>query len=169
MKRLISKLYRCTCAFITVQPSCAMSHTLLSTLNARHAIHIIRLKLQTMINLLRLIVFSAPPLALAHSRWSCPAPRSTSTGIKDGPCGDDYDVFDESTIEIQPGPLKVTFEESVHHTGAPFRISLSSMYIVLPYPIYLLLCIHHFDMLFLSNAQHISHLQILPICPFICK
>ena len=109
-----------------------------------------------MINL-RLILFSAPPLALAHSRWSCPAPRSTSTGIKDGPCGDDFDVFDESTIEIQPGPLQVTFEESVHHTGAPFRISLSSMYIVLPYPIYLLLCIHHFDMLFLStNAQHIS-------------
>jgi hypothetical protein len=28
-------------------------------------------------------------------------------------------------VEIQPGPLRVIFEESITHTGAPFRISLS--------------------------------------------
>ena len=67
------------------------------------------------------------PLALAHSRWSCPEPRSPDTGIKEGPCGDDTDNFDDigSLLQLTPGPLLVTFEESIHHTGAPFRISLS--------------------------------------------
>lgn len=94
-----------------------------------------------MINLPQLIVFSALPSALAHSRWKCPGPRSTSTDIKEGPCGDDYNVFDASTIEIQPGPLQVIFEESRHHTGAPFRISLSSA--LLCYRVFL--CILRFE------------------------
>jgi hypothetical protein len=75
----------------------------------------------------------------AHSRWSCPEARSSDTGIKTGPCGDETDDFDgplmattavggddDSILAISPGPMRVTFEESVHHTGAPFRISLSS-------------------------------------------
>ena len=71
----------------------------------------------------------------AHSRWSCPEARSSDTGIKVGPCGDgtnDYDDpllliadDDDSILEISPGPMRVTFVESIHHTGAPFRISLS--------------------------------------------
>jgi hypothetical protein len=79
-----------------------------------------------------------------HSRWSCPEPRSSDTGIKVGPCGDDTNDFDNplllsststtttddggdvsSILEISPGPMRVTFVESIHHTGAPFRISLS--------------------------------------------
>ena len=68
----------------------------------------------------------------AHSRWSCPEPRSLDTGIKSGPCGDETNIFsidnndDGELIEIAPGPLRVTFFESVHHTGAPFRIALSN-------------------------------------------
>jgi hypothetical protein len=67
----------------------------------------------------------------AHSRWSCPEPRSLDTGIKTGPCGDETNIFsnnnnDDKLIEIAPGPLRVTFVESVHHTGAPFRITLSN-------------------------------------------
>ncbi|KAL3764677.1 hypothetical protein ACHAW5_000308 [Stephanodiscus triporus] len=80
------------------------------------------------------------PSTSAHSRWSCPEARSSDTGIKAGPCGDETEDFDgplmatstaaggddDSVLAISPGPMRVTFEESVHHTGAPFRISLSS-------------------------------------------
>ena len=70
------------------------------------------------------------PAASAHSRWSCPEPRSPSTSIKDGPCGDettnDFIVSSGDMAEIRPGPLRVAFEESIYHTGAPFRISLSA-------------------------------------------
>ena len=68
------------------------------------------------------------PVVSAHSRWSCPEPRSPSTSIKDGPCGDDTTnnfVSSGDTAEIRPGPLRVLFEESIYHMGAPFRISLS--------------------------------------------
>lgn len=61
-----------------------------------------------------------------HSRWKCPEARSSDTGIKSGPCGDETNDFsNEIGLEIKPGPLRIIFEESVHHTGAPFRISLS--------------------------------------------
>jgi len=63
----------------------------------------------------------------AHSRWKCPEPRSSSTSIKEGPCGDETNDFNKSgqAIEINPGPLRVVFEESIHHVGSPFRITLS--------------------------------------------
>ena len=81
-----------------------------------------------------LVVASLPGLASAHSRWSCPEPRSPYTDITRGPCGDDTDNFDDSflaksgdgsILEISPGLLRVTFEEALSHVGAPFRISLS--------------------------------------------
>lgn len=69
------------------------------------------------------------PVVFAHSRWSCPEPRSPSSSIKDGPCGDEttnnFIVSAGDMAEIRPGPLRVVFEESIYHTGAPFRISLS--------------------------------------------
>lgn len=68
------------------------------------------------------------PVVSCHSRWSCPDPRSPSTSIKDGPCGAETNNFlsgSEDIKEIKPGPLRVVFEESIYHTGAPFRISLS--------------------------------------------
>lgn len=62
----------------------------------------------------------------AHSRWKCPEPRSPQTGIKSGPCGDETNDFNsDQGLEVKPGLLRIVFEESVHHTGAPFRISLS--------------------------------------------
>ena len=66
-----------------------------------------------------------PTVVFAHSRWSCPEPRSPSTSIKDGPCGDETNNFSDEVLEVAPGPLRVVFEESIYHTGAPFRISLS--------------------------------------------
>lgn len=70
------------------------------------------------------------PIAVvySHSRWSCPKPRSTSTSIKTGPCGSESlpSFIEVDVIEILPGPHRVVFEESIHHTGSPFRISLSS-------------------------------------------
>lgn len=83
-------------------------------------------KRATLVALLqRILLISIVPVQ-AHSRWKCPEPRSSSTAIKSGPCGDDANDFsNELLLEIKPGPLRVVFEESVHHTGAPFRISLS--------------------------------------------
>ena len=75
------------------------------------------------------IFLASLPWTTAHSRWACPEARSPDTGIKTGLCGDeteDFDADDNTILEIAPGPMRVTFEESVHHTGAPFRISLSS-------------------------------------------
>ncbi len=80
----------------------------------------------------RVIYYQAFLLPIAvvysHSRWSCPEPRSTSTSIKTGPCGSQsLAMFTEAdVVEILPGPHRVVFEESIHHTGSPFRISLSS-------------------------------------------
>ena len=75
-----------------------------------------------------LLLVAVPPLAHSHSRWQCPEPRSSSTGIKNFPCGSQpLSIYqaDTATDEIKPGPLRIIFEESVHHTGSPFRISLS--------------------------------------------
>ena len=74
--------------------------------------------------------FSVSP-ARAHSRWTCPAARNPDTGIKTGPCGSETNNFatdgdnSASIITLQPGPLRVFFEESIYHTGGPFRIALS--------------------------------------------
>ena len=82
--------------------------------------------------MLLLLLLLLPLSSHAHSRWSCPEPRSLDTGIKSGPCGDETNIFsidnndDGELIEIAPGPLRVTFVESVHHAGAPFRITLSN-------------------------------------------
>ena len=75
------------------------------------------------------LLLSVVPIG-AHSRWKCPAPRNPETGIKTGPCGPETNNFSlaegsDSIIELQPGPLRVYFEESIYHTGAPFRIALS--------------------------------------------
>ena len=77
-----------------------------------------------------ILFLSIVPTIQSHSRWTCPEPRSPSTGIKNGPCGEQILTGDDAddasaTIELKPGPLRVIFEESIHHTGAPFRISLS--------------------------------------------
>lgn len=61
----------------------------------------------------------------SHSRWTCPPPRNPSTGIKTGPCGAETGNFNGVPLNIQPGPLTVQWEESIGHTGAPWRISLS--------------------------------------------
>ena len=71
--------------------------------------------------------FHVVTLVQAHSRWVCPPPRNPDTAIKTGPCGSETNVFSTSNIPftIEPGPLLVQWEESIHHTGAPFRIALS--------------------------------------------
>ena len=70
---------------------------------------------------LRTIGISALALELPGTTFYC-----TDTGIKNGPRGYDHNNFSGgSIVEIKPGLLPVTFEESIHHTGAPWRISLS--------------------------------------------
>jgi hypothetical protein len=81
---------------------------------------------------LLLLVCCFPAVAVqAHARFKCPSPRSADTGIKTGPCGDQTNDFSLSSdgaaiLEIAPGPMRIELEESISHTGAPFRIALSS-------------------------------------------
>ena len=58
-----------------------------------------------------------------HSRFGCPAPRSPDTNIKTGPCG--ASPPGAPTLTLAPGPFTVEIEESIAHTGAPFKITLS--------------------------------------------
>ncbi|XP_065829831.1 uncharacterized protein [Oscarella lobularis] len=67
-----------------------------------------------------LFVFSA-----AHSRWTCPVPRSSGTGLKKDPCGGVGDFTTNGQLTLSPGPNTLEFEESISHKGAPFRIALS--------------------------------------------
>lgn len=61
-----------------------------------------------------------------HARLIFPEPRSSNTAIKNGPCGFDTNVFEKSrAMEVAPGTLLISFEESISHRGAPFRFSLS--------------------------------------------
>ena len=61
----------------------------------------------------------------SHSRFACPTARSSDTGIKNGPCGAQLNQFSGEVTAIAPGPLTIHIEESVAHTGAPWRIALS--------------------------------------------
>ena len=62
--------------------------------------------------------------ASAHTRWVSPKPRDASFTIKNGPCGSA--PFGNSEITtLSPGPLTVSWENSVAHSGAPFRIALA--------------------------------------------
>lgn len=65
-----------------------------------------------------------------HSRLNCPEPRSPETSLKSGPCGtaddDGADYFAATdAIEVSPGPFTISWQESISHIGAPWRISLS--------------------------------------------
>eukprot|EP00002_Diphylleia_rotans_P016976 TRINITY_DN329_c0_g1_i1.p1 TRINITY_DN329_c0_g1~~TRINITY_DN329_c0_g1_i1.p1 ORF type:complete len:240 (-),score=21.18 TRINITY_DN329_c0_g1_i1:308-1027(-) len=72
------------------------------------------------------IVSVAVVLGVAgHSRWVCPPPRSTSTGIKTGPCGSQTGDLSGAQVTLSPGWTTLVFEESIAHVGAPFRIALS--------------------------------------------
>eukprot|EP00475_Leptophrys_vorax_P021077 TRINITY_DN2882_c0_g2_i1.p2 TRINITY_DN2882_c0_g2~~TRINITY_DN2882_c0_g2_i1.p2 ORF type:complete len:312 (-),score=62.80 TRINITY_DN2882_c0_g2_i1:1061-1996(-) len=66
--------------------------------------------------------------ALGHAMWICPTPRLPGqSGLKFGPCGGAGTgaITDAAQATINPGPFSVLWEETIFHTGAPFRISLS--------------------------------------------
>ena len=60
-----------------------------------------------------------------HMRLDYPEARSTSYGIKSGPCGGDTDDWSGSFTDVYPGTLTLTVQESVYHSGAPYSIRLS--------------------------------------------
>ena len=65
-------------------------------------------------------------LTSGHMYMSYPLPRSTNSGIKSGPCGSQTNDFTSYSITtIQPGILTIVIQETVFHSGAPFRIALS--------------------------------------------
>ena len=62
----------------------------------------------------------------SHSRLGCPPSRSPDTNIKSGPCGAQTGDFTGPTTTVAPGLFTIKIEESIAHTGAPFRIALSN-------------------------------------------
>jgi hypothetical protein len=66
-------------------------------------------------------------LIAGHAMWTCPAPRVQDSFLKQGPCGGPGfgNITDTPQVTINPGPFTVIYQETVFHTGAPFRIALS--------------------------------------------
>jgi len=62
-------------------------------------------------------------VVFAHVRLKTPIPRSTNSGIKEGPCGNDPR---KQPQEINPGWMTIEFEEPLVHPGDSFRIALSN-------------------------------------------
>jgi hypothetical protein len=71
-----------------------------------------------------------------HGRWKCPLPRDANdengnhikfdnTGNKYAPCGPESGKWGFGTVTaLKPGWTTFTWEESISHTGSPFRISI---------------------------------------------
>lgn len=71
-----------------------------------------------------------------HGRWKCPSPRDAlddngqhiafdNTGNKDGACGPKSGKWGFGAVtKVSPGWHTLVWEESISHTGSPFRIAL---------------------------------------------
>jgi hypothetical protein len=70
------------------------------------------------------ILLSGISVVESHVRWSCPSPRSQDSGLKNGPCGSVYTSDNPPTV-VSPGPFPLVFQETIFHTGSPFRIALA--------------------------------------------
>jgi hypothetical protein len=70
-------------------------------------------------------IFSLFSLTSAHVRLVCPVPLTADSGLKSGACGAVADPGKPAT-QISPGLLPIVMEETVFHTGAPFRLALMS-------------------------------------------
>lgn len=68
------------------------------------------------------------PQARGHARFDpakSPAPRSTNSGIKNGPCGSDAVTVDAKRTWFKPGQeVTIYWEETIDHPGW-FRIAFS--------------------------------------------
>jgi len=62
---------------------------------------------------------------IENSGLRCPPPRNPDTGLKVGPCDVDTGNFTGPAITLAPGLNTISWEESIGHLGAPFRIVLS--------------------------------------------
>ncbi|EFC38007.1 predicted protein [Naegleria gruberi] len=61
-----------------------------------------------------------------HARWKYPTPRTSDSGLKSYPCGGvEFFGNGQPVTILQPGKQILQFEETISHTGAPFRIALS--------------------------------------------
>jgi len=75
---------------------------------------------------MKVLLFLALALcSQAHFRLRCPTPRNANTGLKTGPCDVDTGNFSGPAITLAPGLNTISWEESVGHLGAPYRIVLS--------------------------------------------
>ena len=72
------------------------------------------------------VLVAAASKVSAHCLWDFPKPRSESDNIKTGPCGGSaFGV--QGVTEIKPGKLTVRWENTIPHTGTPWRIALASV------------------------------------------
>lgn len=85
-----------------------------------------------------LLLLLAPVAVHGHARWKCPLPRDVNdemgnheafmnTGNKRGPCGpfSGKENWGRGPVAtLKPGLQTLTWEESISHAGAPFRIAI---------------------------------------------
>jgi len=83
-----------------------------------------------------LSIASIAGLASAHGRWKCPTARDElddagnhitfdNTANKYADCGPKSGAWGFGEVySLQPGPMTLTWEESISHTGSPFRIAI---------------------------------------------
>ncbi len=94
-------------------------------------------EMATFNNLIVLLAFIANLLAVsAHGRWKCPLPRDANdesgnhitfdnTANKYAACGPESGKWGFGTVTtLAPGWTTITWEESITHTGSPFRIAI---------------------------------------------
>lgn len=85
---------------------------------------------------LSIVALILPFTALGHGRWKCPLPRDEknenglhikfdNTGNKYAACGPQSGNWGFGSVTtLKPGWTTLTWEESIAHTGSPFRISI---------------------------------------------
>jgi len=63
----------------------------------------------------------------SHALWMSPIPRfGEPTRLKQWPCGSGQrDDWNATYTSIPPGPVDITFRETINHKGAPYRIALT--------------------------------------------
>jgi hypothetical protein len=56
-----------------------------------------------------------------HMMFSCPAPRTTNSGIKTGPCGEGS-IAGNQRVNLVPNAWNtITLQQTINHDGAPVR------------------------------------------------
>jgi len=71
-----------------------------------------------------LLILSLSSAIHAHFRLAFPPARSPNPGLKSYPCGGIPWMSTQAITDLVPGPLTLKWQETISHSGAPFRIAI---------------------------------------------